>query len=212
LGVILGVSWRPANSSASSFTAKVFGEGVPWLKYSRQIPTTTTKYCTSIIITMASESGMNVSLKSYGSSNDTARTPASNPEQEPLFKNTIRVENGEQNLSMELSFRRTIRVPDDGNVYNMPPDLGRFPLYSVAQYKTLPQEIVQKGGCFLPIYGTFLWSSICHHHKADLFRQSRRQFGFASKPEALSQSRYTLERLMQYLESARPRSWGTSSG
>jgi hypothetical protein len=55
---------------------------------------------------------------------------------------------------MEISFRRTIRLLDDGKVYDNPPDCGLFPLYTVRRYKdSLPGEIVKGEGFFLPIYG-----------------------------------------------------------
>jgi hypothetical protein len=55
--------------------------------------------------------------------------------------------------NLEISLRRTIRVPDNGKPYELPPDMGGFPLYSVNKYKSrLPAEIANKGGVFIPIY------------------------------------------------------------
>ncbi|KAL8641273.1 MAG: hypothetical protein Q9228_001892 [Teloschistes exilis] len=54
---------------------------------------------------------------------------------------------------LTISFQRTIRVPDNGKTSNLPPSMGAFPLYSVADYKkTLPAEMALKGGVFLPMY------------------------------------------------------------
>lgn len=55
---------------------------------------------------------------------------------------------------VEISFKRTIRVPDnDEQISALPPDMGNFPLYKVKYYGArLPDEVVQKGGLFLPIY------------------------------------------------------------
>ncbi len=54
---------------------------------------------------------------------------------------------------LEISFRRTIRVPDGKDNSELPPDLGTFPLYSAADYqRTLPQVIAAKGGGFFPMY------------------------------------------------------------
>jgi len=75
------------------------------------------------------------------------------------------------------SMRRTVRLPDDGESYPLPPGLGsvsprvsrrvnicffptsrstnlpQFPVYRVADYKEkLPREWVQKGGVFICMY------------------------------------------------------------
>lgn len=69
----------------------------------------------------------------------------------------VRVEYGGNHSYMEISFQRTVRIPDDGGVHDMPPDCGRFPLYPVKEHKSrLPLEIVKRKGCFLPIYGRIL--------------------------------------------------------
>lgn len=55
--------------------------------------------------------------------------------------------------SMEISFRRTIRVPDDGKSYQLPPNLGKFPIYCIGDYADkLPVDLVRKGGVFIPIW------------------------------------------------------------
>ncbi|KAF7857827.1 uncharacterized protein EAF02_011194 [Botrytis sinoallii] len=54
---------------------------------------------------------------------------------------------------MEISFHRTVRVPDDGKNYQLPPDLGKFPTYSIDDYaEKLPLDIVREGGVFVPIW------------------------------------------------------------
>ena len=54
---------------------------------------------------------------------------------------------------VSISFRRTIRVPDNDNENFLPPDLGAYPLYSVSSFqKTMPPEMVAKGGIFFPMY------------------------------------------------------------
>ncbi len=64
-----------------------------------------------------------------------------------------------------LSFQRTLRIPDDGKTYPLPPGLGRFPVRRVTDYQTrLPQKIVEIGGVFLPIYQReALWLSFDGH-------------------------------------------------
>jgi hypothetical protein len=55
--------------------------------------------------------------------------------------------------AVTISFERTLRVPDNQVVNNLPPSLGQFPLFSVADYKNrMPAEMAAKGGIFLPMY------------------------------------------------------------
>lgn len=66
-------------------------------------------------------------------------------------KDLIQVTHGNTNL--DISFHRTLRVPDGKEDSELPPSMGTFPLYSVANYKErLPEDIVAKGGLFLPMY------------------------------------------------------------
>ena len=54
---------------------------------------------------------------------------------------------------LDISFQRTIRVPDGKGESELPPDMGSFPLYSAADYQeTLPKHMAIKGGAFFPIY------------------------------------------------------------
>ena len=54
---------------------------------------------------------------------------------------------------LSISFHRTVRVPDDNKKQELPPSLGRFPLFNVEAFKaSLPQDMVEKGGMFLPMY------------------------------------------------------------
>lgn len=58
-----------------------------------------------------------------------------------------------QGEQLEISLRRTIRVPDNGKAYNLPPGCGAFPLYSVDDHRTqLSGDMVAKGGLFIPVY------------------------------------------------------------
>jgi len=58
--------------------------------------------------------------------------------------------------SLIISFQRTIRVPETGKPNNLPPGLGSFPLYNVAEFShVLPQDMVEKGGLFLAMYREF---------------------------------------------------------
>lgn len=52
-----------------------------------------------------------------------------------------------------LTFQRTLRIPDDGTTYPLPPGLGTFPVHHVADYKRkVPSEWVSRGGVFIPMY------------------------------------------------------------
>ncbi|KAG1818121.1 uncharacterized protein BJ212DRAFT_1348834 [Suillus subaureus] len=55
--------------------------------------------------------------------------------------------------SLQISFRRTVRVPETGEPNNLPPGLGAFPLYNVSEFShVLPQDMVEKGGLFFAMY------------------------------------------------------------
>ena len=52
-----------------------------------------------------------------------------------------------------VSFHRTLRIPDDGRVYPLPPGLGNFPLRSVVDYADrVPPAWQERPGVFLPMY------------------------------------------------------------
>ncbi|KAM0248958.1 hypothetical protein ACHAP5_003167 [Fusarium lateritium] len=52
-----------------------------------------------------------------------------------------------------ITFKRTIRVPDNDESTALPPDMGSLPLFKVDDYAdTLPVNMAQKGGLFLPMY------------------------------------------------------------
>ncbi|KAI1769829.1 hypothetical protein F4818DRAFT_310234 [Hypoxylon cercidicola] len=56
---------------------------------------------------------------------------------------------------LSITFQRTIRVPDNAGTSQLPPGLGRFPLFKVRDYASrLPPEMTAKGGVFLPMYQT----------------------------------------------------------
>jgi hypothetical protein len=52
-----------------------------------------------------------------------------------------------------VSFLRTLRIPDDGRIYPLPPGLGQFPLLRVEDYwNRVPEIWREHGGVFLPMY------------------------------------------------------------
>ena len=59
--------------------------------------------------------------------------------------------------SLTISFHRTVRVPDSKTISQLPPDLGKFPLFQVKDYPgKLPPEMAMKGGLFMPMYRPLL--------------------------------------------------------
>jgi hypothetical protein len=62
----------------------------------------------------------------------------------------------EQNLF--VSFQRTVRVSDNDTENELPPSLGKFPIFDTEDYKQkLPQEVSGKGGYFIPMYREYIY-------------------------------------------------------
>lgn len=54
---------------------------------------------------------------------------------------------------LEISLRRTVRVPENTVAYDLPPDLGPFPLFNIEQFSSrLPTAMVKQGGIFFPMH------------------------------------------------------------
>lgn len=52
-----------------------------------------------------------------------------------------------------VSFQRTLRIPDDGKTYPLPPGLGTFPICKVDDYAdSVPAAWKERGGVFIPMY------------------------------------------------------------
>jgi hypothetical protein len=52
-----------------------------------------------------------------------------------------------------ITFQRTLRIPDDGRTYPLPPGLGAFPLRLVRDYASrVPAGWAARGGVFLPMF------------------------------------------------------------
>src|SRR4051794_34397155 len=52
-----------------------------------------------------------------------------------------------------VTFERTLRIPDDGREYPLPPSLGRFPVRRVAHHAhPVPPARREHGGGFIPMY------------------------------------------------------------
>jgi len=65
-----------------------------------------------------------------------------------------------------INFQRTLRIPDDGNTYPLPPGMGSFPLHHVEDYANkVPPTWRNHGGVFMPMYQSeALWISLRGHY------------------------------------------------
>lgn len=63
------------------------------------------------------------------------------------------------NAELRLNLQRTLRIPDDGKSYPLPPGLGCFPTLHVDDYKDrVPSHWREHGGVFVPMYASeALW-------------------------------------------------------
>jgi len=68
--------------------------------------------------------------------------------------------------NVAVSLHRTLRIPDDGRTYPLPPSLGRFPVRRVADYaERVPAAWREHGGVFLPMYQReAMWLSFSGAH------------------------------------------------
>lgn len=58
-----------------------------------------------------------------------------------------------ETATMIIGFVRTLRIPDDGKVYPLPPGFGLFPLHHVDDHaKRVPKRWLEHGGVMLPMY------------------------------------------------------------
>jgi hypothetical protein len=53
---------------------------------------------------------------------------------------------------LAVGFHRTLRVPDDGGSYPLPPTFGRFPIYSCADCDRIPKSWQRASSFFIPVY------------------------------------------------------------
>lgn len=68
----------------------------------------------------------------------------------PVIIHPDRIQIGER---FSISFQRTLRLPEDGQIYPLPPSLGNFPLRRVEDYADkLLSAWAERGGAFFPIY------------------------------------------------------------
>lgn len=70
------------------------------------------------------------------------------------------------NTHFGVHFQRTLRIPDDGKNYPLPPGLGAFPIRRVLDYKDrVPADWVKTSGVFIPMYQReAMWISFQSRH------------------------------------------------
>ena len=68
-----------------------------------------------------------------------------------------------------ISLQRTLRIPDDGKNYPLPPGLGNFPLVHTDDYaKRVPASWAEHGGVVLPMYQSeAMWIRFTAHRDED---------------------------------------------
>jgi hypothetical protein len=74
-----------------------------------------------------------------------------------------------QQAILRIDFQRTLRIPDDGKSYPLPPGLGRFPLRHVDDFSSaVPVSWMEHGGVILPMYqAEALWLNFQPEYIAD---------------------------------------------
>ena len=80
---------------------------------------------------------------------------------------------------LTISFKKTLRIPDDGNTYPLPPGLGTFPLVHVDDHeKTVPEEWLKHGGVMLPMHQSeAMWINF----DSDFIEEHDTEYPFAVK-------------------------------
>lgn len=68
-------------------------------------------------------------------------------------KHALRIAKANMPGSTTINFQRTLRIPDDGKTYDLPPGLGEFPLRHVDDYADrVPKTWLERGGVMMPMY------------------------------------------------------------
>ena len=69
-----------------------------------------------------------------------------------------------------IEFQRTLRIPDDGKTYFLPPGLGRYPLRHVDDYESaVPSRWLERGGLLMPMYqAEALWLNFHGHYPVSI--------------------------------------------
>lgn len=81
--------------------------------------------------------------------------------------------------SLTLDFQRTLRIPDDGRDYPLPPGLGSFPLRHIDDFAGgVPESWLERGGVLLPMWQSeALWLNF----RGKYLRDRETEYPFAIK-------------------------------
>lgn len=118
-----------------------------------------------------------------------------------------------------VTFHRTLRIPDDGSTYPLPPSLGSFPVARVSDHReSVPESWREHGGVFIPMYQReAMWLSFGGaHHKPNAVKVG------VGKVDALTGEPFDMELVpggrdgegQNYLVAPSPQPWldGINSG
>ena len=98
-----------------------------------------------------------------------------------LRDNTLAVSFPElsENPRLLIDFQRTLRIPDDGKDYPLPPGLGSFPLRHIDDFaRRMPASWLKRGGVLLPMWqAEALWLNF----KSAFIQNRATQYPFAIK-------------------------------
>ena len=74
-----------------------------------------------------------------------------------------------ESADFTVRFNRTLRIPDDGRSYPLPPGLGAFPLRHVDDHnENVPEAWIKHGGVMLPMYQSeALWLGFASGYDSD---------------------------------------------
>jgi hypothetical protein len=72
----------------------------------------------------------------------------------------------DESQSLHISFQRTLRIPNDGQIYPLPPGLGNFPLRHIEDYPLGDLESRKsRGGLIMPMFQSdALWINFSYNH------------------------------------------------
>ncbi|PPL17611.1 hypothetical protein UN63_04630 [Oceanisphaera arctica] len=79
---------------------------------------------------------------------------------------TFRFPEIHEDAKLRIDFKRTLRVPDDGNEYPLPAGVGQFSLRHIEDFRLkLPETWLQRGGVMMPMYQSeAMWINFSGHY------------------------------------------------
>lgn len=96
----------------------------------------------------------------------TTESPTAPTRTPRLCRDTLVFDTDPHGAELRVTFQRTLRIPDDGKTYPLPPGLGSFPLRRVTDFADrVPAHWRERGGVFLPMYAReAMWLSFSRPH------------------------------------------------